>query len=176
MGTDIDYTSRVLKGGIIGLGKMGLLHSAIVNSSEHSKLIAITEKGSLTGKVCSAFNKKISLYEDYQEMISKENLDFIFITTPPDSHIPIAINCAKNGIPFFVEKPLCIKTADSENLITVLEDYPVINMVGFMKRYLNSYQKVKEILSNNILGKIFTCHSTAYVSQLFKKGNISLIR
>ena len=70
MGNNTESTSKVLKGGIIGLGKMGILHSAIVNSSEHSQLSAISEKKDLTGKVFSSFNPNISLYNDYEKMIS----------------------------------------------------------------------------------------------------------
>ena len=51
-------------------------------------------------------------------------------------------------IPFFVEKPLCTDYKEGLTLKSELIKNPVVNMVGFMKRYLNTYNIVKALIKN----------------------------
>lgn len=99
--------NKHLNGAVIGLGKMGLLHTAIANSSDQASIISVCENVGLTSKAFSSFNSNIKMYSDYKVMLQNEKLDFVFIATPSDLHIAVAMECAKNKIPFFVEKPLC---------------------------------------------------------------------
>ena len=40
--------------------------------------------------------------------LKKEEIDFVFITTPPNTHISLAQDCLKYNKHFFIEKPLSI--------------------------------------------------------------------
>ena len=159
-----------LRGGVVGLGKMGLLHSAIINSLDISTLVAICERKQLINGVFSSFSPEINVYKEYQDMLEKEDLDFVFITTPSFLHIPVAIECVKRGIPFFIEKPLCTTVEEGAPLVDALKKKPITTMVGFMKRYLSTFILAKEIVEKGILGNLITFNATAYVSQLFTTG------
>ena len=55
-------------------------------------------------------------------MLSKENLDFVFITTPPDSHVEMAIECINRNTHFFIEKPLSINSSSCKPLLKLIEE------------------------------------------------------
>tara|TARA_Y100001970_G_scaffold294326_1_gene450604 strand:- start:3988 stop:5034 length:1047 start_codon:yes stop_codon:yes gene_type:complete len=163
-------SKKVLNGAIIGMGKMGLAHGAIINSINNVRLVSVCEPSKLIKKTFSEFIPNVKIYDDYKKMLSKENLDFVFITTPPDSHVEMAIECINKNIHFFIEKPLSINSSLCKPLLKIMEEKRIINMVGYMMRYQKTFKLAKTILQNNILGEIFSFGATMYVSQLFKKG------
>jgi predicted dehydrogenase len=159
-----------LKGGVIGLGKMGLLHSAIINALENSTLVAASEPNKTLLSAFSSFVPNVHFYDNYKMMLESEKLDFIFIATPPLLHIEMGLECIKRGIPFFVEKPLCLRAPEAELLINVLEKKSLTTMVGYMMRYMGTYKYAKDILERKILGQVISVNASMYVAQLFKTG------
>jgi len=77
-----------LKGTIIGLGKMGLSHAAIVGAHPEVDMVAVSDTSSL---VLDAFKKftTVKTYSDYQKMNYVENSDFVVISTPTKYPYPM---------------------------------------------------------------------------------------
>jgi len=162
--------NKIFRGGVVGLGKMGLLHSAIINVSKNRTLSAVSESNGIMRRYFSALMPQVNFYEDYKEMLKKETLDFVFITTPPSSHIHIALECHKYNCHLFIEKPLCLNTISAQPLIDALEKHPRITMVGYMMRYDDIFRRAKELIDCAVLGRVISFSATTYVSQQFKAG------
>ena len=158
-----------MRAGIIGFGKMGMLHTGILNTIEDVQVVSIAEKeGFLTKYVKNAL-PKINVYGDYETMMKEENLDIVYVTTPPLSHIPIAEKCVKQGINFFIEKPLTVNLAETKKIYSQIKNADIIHAVGYNLRFLETFAKAKSILDQNILGNISSIKSTFYVSNIFSK-------
>lgn len=162
--------NKRLRGGVIGLGKMGMVHATIINCLEHSHLAAVCEPTKLIYNTFREFAPHVNVYSDHREMLKKQELDFVFITTPSFLHIPMALDCVDSGCHIFVEKPLSVNAEDALPLIERLAGTRLISMTGYMMRYLATFHKAKEILDSGVLGKAITFNSRMYVSQLFKEG------
>jgi len=159
-----------MKGGIVGLGKMGMVHYGILNSLENVNIVACCEKEKL---ITNNLKKNIPLlhvYENFNELIDNEELDFLYITTPLSSHLPMAETCIKKGINFFIEKPLVQNSQDSKKLCQIANNSKLIHEVGYCKRFLSTFEKGKELIDKKILGKLVFLNSNMYVSQLFTQG------
>lgn len=143
-----------LKVGIVGFGKMGMLHGALSNSINGMNLIAITEKSRLVGMGSKAILKNVKVYNDYKKMIDKNFLDILIITTPTFNHLEVAEYGVKSKISLFIEKPLARNIKEAEYLMNITRNNKIISMVGFNYRYLPSVIKGKELLSSGILGSI----------------------
>ena len=62
---------------------MGILHAGIVNQLPNSRIEAICEKEKLVARIArKLLPKEVSYYSDHIDMVSKEKLDAVFITTP----------------------------------------------------------------------------------------------
>jgi predicted dehydrogenase len=114
--------------------------------------------------------QEVRTYSNYKKMLKAEELDAIFIATPTGLHVPIAVDCVTAGIPVFIEKPLATSAAEAKRLLEVLEERPVVNMVGYMGRYIDTFHKAKRIVDSGVLGKLQVFRSSMYIGQLFKKG------
>jgi predicted dehydrogenase len=163
-------SGQVLRGGVVGFGKMGMLHSAIINASDMSILCAISEHNPLVRKTLRELMPAVEIHENHLDMLSAEDLNFVFITTPTNLHVPVAIDCVKEGCHFFVEKPIATCAEEAQPLAAVLADKPVVNMVGFMMRHIDTFREARELLQRDVLGTVISFNATMYVSQLFKTG------
>lgn len=156
--------------GIVGLGKMGLLHFGILNALEDIKVIAVADKERTITKFASSVIKDLKVFEDFDDMIKSEKLDLVYITTPVSSHKLIAKKCIQNKIDFFVEKPLSGSFEETREILDELKKNHVKTMVGYYLRFVPTFAKVKQLLDENVLGDLLYVNSSIYLSQLFAKG------
>ncbi len=155
--------------GLIGIGKMGLLHGGILNAMNDVEICALVDSSKfLLGFAHNLL--KIPIYTDYIQMLEQQKPDAVVIATPVFLHVPMALECARRGIPFFLEKPLSLNSQEATPLIAEVEQKNLVTMVGYMMRYSESFAKAKELLDKGVLGNLITFQSTIYVSQLFKTG------
>jgi len=153
---------KELQAGIIGMGKMGLLHAAILNSLKNVKVNSVADSEKLIINLIQKNSPDINVFDDYKKMLENSDLDFVFITTPVNSHIEIASNCINRNLPFFVEKPLCRTATECEVFFKLLREKPVINMVGYCLRYSATFSKTKELLNDEVLGEIKEVKCSVY--------------
>ena len=156
--------------GVIGLGRMGLMHAALFNSLEESKLVAVADPSKFPALQLGHVNPSINIYQDGLEMLEKEKLDGVLIASPVSSHMPLSILCTEKGIPFLLEKPLSLNCEEAVPLLKKMEEKNNINMIGYCYRFMDSFSKGKKILDTGCLGNIQRVAATIYRSQLFKKG------
>ncbi|MCC6277756.1 MAG: Gfo/Idh/MocA family oxidoreductase [Oligoflexia bacterium] len=162
--------SHSIRIGITGFGKMGLLHTAILNGFEDSKVVAVSDPSPMITKVLSNLNPNIHAYEDLSEMLEKEPLDAVVIASPVSFHESAALACIEKGIPFFMEKPLVAHLQQGKNICAALEKKPTPHMIGFMCRYIEAFQKGQEVVLSKALGRLHRVSASIYVAQLFNKG------
>jgi len=161
---------KKIRVGVVGLGRMGLMHSAIFNSLPESELVAVMDPSKFPSKQLGVINPSIKVFDNFDKMLNGVELDAVLISSPVSSHVPIALQCIEKNIPFFIEKPLSVNSEQAEPLLLKLRDKPVQNMVGYVFRFLDSFRKGKEILDSGCLGEIQRVDAKIHISQLFKKG------
>ena len=159
-----------LKIGIIGLGRMGLMHTAIFNSLPESEVVAVVDPAMFPAKPLSMLNPKIKVFSTIEKMVKKIHVDGVVIASPVGFHIDNALECVRHGIPFLMEKPLAINAEQAKPLIEKLEQNQLPNMIGYMARNIDSFREGKKIIESGALGRILNVKGTVYVSQLFKQG------
>ena len=95
-------------------------------------------------------------YTDYRVMYDKEDLDAVYICTPPFAHGEQERIACEQGIAMFIEKPI---HSELEPAIIINEDIErsgVITSVGYHWRYGGNAQNAKEMLDaqSQILGAL----------------------
>ncbi|MCG2796503.1 MAG: Gfo/Idh/MocA family oxidoreductase [Actinomycetia bacterium] len=156
--------------GIVGLGKMGIAHMAILNALDGVTVKAVAEKQKLIIKGVKSIMPAVNTYNDYQELLDSEALDAVYITAPTSLHAKMAEDCLKRGINIFIEKPLGVSAKDTRHLVELVRDNEVITMVGYCKHFIDTFRKAKSVLESGILGKAIYFNSYMYISQLFSGG------
>jgi len=151
----------MVKGAIIGLGKMGLSHAAIVGAHPDVEMVAACDSSTL---ILDAFKRytKIKTYTDYEKLLKNETLDFIVIALPTKFHYPVAKKALERGINVFCEKPFVLRTKEGEELVRIANENGLVNQVGYHNHFIGTFRQLKKLLADNILGKLLHFSGEAY--------------
>jgi len=140
----------------VGLGKMGLLHSAILNMLKPGIVKAIVDKSYLVTFGGSRLIKNVKFYRDISKMIHEVEPDIVYITTPTRSHYPIASQLIeKQVLNLFLEKPPTDNSKKASSLLRKCGSYHKL-MVGLQKRYSATFRHAKKLVEEKTLGKILS--------------------
>lgn len=158
-----------LRAAIVGLGKMGLVHASTIKTHPDVDLVAFCDTSKFMTSALSNFFPDIEFYGDYKEMLDKESLDVVYITTPTGSHAKIANDCAAAGKHIFVEKPLATDYREAEQVDRSVRKHGVKTQVGYVCRYAPTFEKARDIVKSGALGRILNFGSVKYSSDVVKK-------
>jgi len=156
--------------GVIGFGKMGMLHASLANAIEGSQLAAVCEPNRTIRNGFETLGSNLPAFENYADMLDQVPLDAVFICTPPSSHIQIATECVRKGCHVFIEKPLCLTAEAAKPLVALLKQTGKVGMVGYMMRFADTFSKAREIVRQGALGRVLACRGATKVSQNYKAG------
>jgi len=151
----------MLKAGIIGLGKMGISHAAIVAPHKDVDLMAVCDTSSL---MLDGFKKftEVKVYDDYRKMIDSEKLDFVIVATPTKLHFPMVKYALERGIHTFCEKPFSLTIPEGEEMVSLAEKNNLVNQVGYHNHFIGTFQELKRLIKGGILGDLVHFTGEAY--------------
>ncbi len=151
----------MIKGAIVGLGKMGISHASIFGAHPDVNLVAICDTSSL---VLEAFKKfgNVKTYSDYTKLINEEELDFVVLATPTKFHYPMVKLALENNLHVFCEKPFTLTTEQGSELTQLAGQKNLINQVGYHNHFIGTFRELKRLLENNILGDLVHFSGEAY--------------
>ncbi|MCM8766658.1 MAG: Gfo/Idh/MocA family oxidoreductase [Candidatus Omnitrophica bacterium] len=142
-----------LKAGIIGAGGIADYHISGYLKSD-VEVVAISDIDTDRAKIkAEKFNIK-SVYSSYKEMIEKESLDIVSVCVPNKYHAEISIECLKNGINVFCEKPPALNAKETEKMVKAAKDAKKILMFDFNNRARPEAQALMKYIKNGDVGKI----------------------
>lgn len=89
---------------------------------------------------------------DWREVVTRDDIDIVDITTPPDSHAEIALAAIAAGKHVIVEKPITNDTDDAFQMVQAAEKAGVVAHVGFNYRHTPAVTFIKRLLDDGTLG------------------------
>lgn len=116
---------------VIGLGVMG--QRMLDNMAKH-KGYQLTAAWDPNAEMCREIAEKyasITIEKSAEAAITREDVDVVYIASPPVSHREYAIAAAKAGKIVYCEKPLGVDLEDSRSLVAEVERQGVANAVNF---------------------------------------------
>ena len=136
---------------VVGAGYWGKNHIRTLN-----------ELGALKGIVESDSDLLLSLSNEYPDALCFENInsalkedyDGFTIATPAESHYEIAKQIISSGKHVLVEKPMTLSVKESEELLSLAEQFHVNLMVGHVLLFHPAVIKIKEIIDNGLIGDL----------------------
>lgn len=94
-------------------------------------------------------------YYDYREMLEKEELDAVVISTPLDTHFKITMDCLEAGIYVFCEKTLVRKVEEGRAMIEKCHELGRWVQVGHQRRYNPKYNMAMSIaFDEGMIGRV----------------------
>jgi predicted dehydrogenase len=91
---------------------------------------------------------KAKVFTDYRKMYDEVKLDIVYICLPPFAHKDDVDIAAEKGIHIFIEKPIALDMETANRMVKAVEKGKVKSQVGFMFRFGDAVEEVKNMLSS----------------------------
>lgn len=107
-------------------------------------------------------------FGSYEEALNSPDIDVVFITTPPSTHLDLTVEALQKGKHVFVEKPPFLFSSDFD---TVMNNQEMGCRVFVAENYFYKpvVQHLKQALSDKLIGDVLFLHINA--SKLQKTGD-----
>jgi predicted dehydrogenase len=146
---------------MVGLGKMGLSHLAIVRAHPAIDLVAGCDATAYLTEVLGK-HAGLKCHADFDRMLEAEKLDAVVIATPSKLHASMAQKALERGLHVFCEKPFVLDVADGERLVELAKRKGLVTQVGYHYRFVGAFKEAARIAKSGALGTIHHVRAEAY--------------
>ncbi|MBY0583378.1 MAG: Gfo/Idh/MocA family oxidoreductase [Sphingomonas sp.] len=152
---------------VVGLGKMGLSHLAMINALADFRVVAICDSAAMVGSVIEKYGD-LKYIANFDDVLTLPDLGAIVIATPTTTHEPMVRKALERGLHVFCEKPLTLSSAQSESLAALATAKGLTAQVGYHNRFIGTFNEVKRLLDTGALGRISHVQAEAYGPVILK--------
>lgn len=146
---------------VVGLGKMGMSHLAILGGLPGVKVVGVCDS---TGYLLDVLRKNTALttFSDYKRMFEQVQPQAVLISTPTGNHYEMVRAALEQGLHVFCEKPLTLDAVESEQLNQLARERGLVTQVGYHNRFVASFLEMKRLLDLGAIGRVSHVLAEAY--------------
>jgi predicted dehydrogenase len=141
-----------LRIGIIGCGKIADGHAEVVKHLDGAELVAVCDREPLLAEQLAVRYGVPAWYGDVAQMLERERLDVVHITTPPGVHLALTRQCVAAGAHVFLEKPLALTAAESRQLIDAVVAGGRQITINYWPNFDPPAMQFKKMLAEGVIG------------------------
>jgi len=139
--------------GLIGCGGIGVLRAKAIKKTPGCQLTAVSDVDEARAKsVSGPYGGAVEL--DWQEMVKRDDVDAVIVSTPPHLHAQMCIGALKAGKHVLCEKPLARTPDECRSILEAAKQSKGFLATGFNYRFYPSILKAKELLDTGIIGEL----------------------
>lgn len=160
-----------LRCALIGCGGLGKVHLSGLLNMEGVELVALCDidKEQFTKATSTNLGEGktfdlagYNLYTEAEEMLEKEELDFVVIAIPTYLHEKYSVMALNKGLHVFCEKPMARTPEACQNMIDAAKRNNKLLTIGQCVRFEAPYMLIKEAYDSGKYGKLLRLELTRY--------------
>lgn len=159
-----------LRVGIVGYGLGArVFHAPFVDALPDFKLTHFVQRSSNTAQEAYP---SVEIVRSVEDLIALPEIDLVVVTTPNETHFPLAKVALEAGKHVVLDKPMCETAADAAKLLKVANASGKVFSVFHNRRWDGDFRTVSDVVRNGLLGNVheFESHFDRYKPQL-KQGS-----
>lgn len=137
---------------LVGVGRWG--KNLARNFFELGVLHTVCDANEATLDVMSKLYPGVHATSNFSKMLENPEITQVAIASPAALHYTLAKQALLAGKDVYVEKPLCLDSAEGVELIKLAEQRGLILMVGHLLQYHPYVRRLQELVGAGELGKI----------------------
>ncbi|MDP4282890.1 MAG: Gfo/Idh/MocA family oxidoreductase [Bacteroidota bacterium] len=142
-----------IKWGIIGCGDVTEVKSGpAFNKVNNSSLVAVMRRDAEKAKDYALRHHVPKWYDDASALINDEEVNAIYIATPPAFHEEYTLAAFEAGKPVYLEKPMTLNYSSAITIRDAAIEKNIKLAVAHYRREQPLFKKVKQLLDDHIIG------------------------
>ena len=146
---------RVLGAGIIGCGGIGNCHATALTKLPGVKIVGAVDIDASRAKGYADRYGAEAYYTDADQLLARDDVDFVIITTANDLHASMTIRALEAGKHVMVQKPMALNVAEADAMVAAAKASGKKLMVSFFELFHPAFKKAKEIVDQGLIGDVF---------------------
>jgi len=147
--------AKELRIGVIGCGGRGALAEHAHKPEEGVRLVAATD---VVQESLDAFDAKYGpdcfLTKDYRELVARDDIDAVFVTTPDFLHEECAVAALEAGKSIYLEKPMAITVEGCDRILETAVRLKRKVYVGHNMRHMDFTKRMRDLIRAGAIGKV----------------------
>lgn len=149
--------------GVIGCGGFGLFALQQFTQMPGVELVAMSGTHR-PAALAAAARFGVHNIDEISKMLERDDVDIVYVATPPSLHYPQALAALQAGKHVIVEKPLAMNLAQADQLIAVAREKDRLVVANLMQRYNPLFERVGALIESKILGEVLRGDFENYAS------------
>jgi predicted dehydrogenase len=145
---------------VIGTGFMGRTHLEALRRVENVDVVEVAATSQDKARAAAAGYNVLNATGDWRDVIADPSIDAVHITTPNDSHFPIAKAAFEAGKHVLCEKPLAMSVAEARALVDLQAAKKLRGAVNHNLRYYPMVQQMRRMREAGEFGEILVVQGT----------------
>jgi myo-inositol 2-dehydrogenase/D-chiro-inositol 1-dehydrogenase len=145
---------HTVKIGLIGAGRIGLLHAANLRARvPGADLVMVTDVSIEAARQCAERYAIPSYQEDYRAILDHPEIQAVVICSPTHTHAQIIEEAAQAGKHIFCEKPIALNLPVIDQVLETVKTTGVKLQIGFNRRFDANFQRVRQAIERSEIGQ-----------------------
>ena len=141
----------MLKVGLLGAGRIGQVHAAVIAAHEGSTLAAISDVYAPAAEELAA--KYHAQVRSSDEIIADDAINAVLIATSTDTHSDLIEEATQAGKAVMCEKPVDLSLERARACLQAVSETGRPVMIGFNRRFDPSFAAIRDSLAAGQIGK-----------------------
>jgi len=142
----------MLKIALVGCGKIADQHVQAIRRIPDCIIVGLCDRELLMARQLAERFKIDGVFSGADEMLKAVLPDVVHITTPPQSHYPLARACLEAGSHVYLEKPFTVIAEEAESLIELAERRKLKITAGHNLQFTLEMLEMRRLVNEGFLG------------------------
>jgi myo-inositol 2-dehydrogenase / D-chiro-inositol 1-dehydrogenase len=140
------------------IGSIGLKYQGSVIAEKalaHGDLVALCDVDrSILDETNARFGGQAKVYEDYRDLLARDDIDVVTIGTPDHWHAAMLIDACRAGKDVYCEKPLTLTIDEGKQIQRVVQETGRVVQVGSWQRSDRNFRLACELVRAGRIGRV----------------------
>ncbi|GIW06885.1 MAG: hypothetical protein KatS3mg060_1690 [Dehalococcoidia bacterium] len=141
--------------GLIGWGAIGIDHAMALRETPGLRLVAVCDQNPARLEEVRRDAPEARTYPTLDDILADDEVALAVVSTPPNTHAPIAERLLEAGKHVVVEKPFCLTTSEADRLMSLAERHRATLSVYQNRRWDADFLAIRRAIESGAIGEPF---------------------
>ena len=149
--------------GFIGAGQVADMHMDFYRGIEDAEIVAVA--GGSNRQTTRDFAARYgipAIYDDYHELLARDDIDAVDVCVHSALHAPISIDALRAGKHVYCEKPIALSWAQGRAMLDTARECGKLLHIQFYNLYTKETKAARRIVETGRLGRIYHARSSGF--------------
>ncbi len=143
-----------MKSAVIGTGEISAEHLGYLAKSTAINLVGVCDLSRAAAEYAAKSFGAAKAYMDYKQMLDEAKPDVVHVLTPPQTHVPISMDCLDAGAHVICEKPITLGHSEFVKLYEHAKSKNKCLVEDHNYRFNRPILEIERLRKDGVLGEV----------------------